>query len=282
MKKDFLTDREIHVVGIQRTGQHAITSWLIGHFENVCYRNCMSQLGERKGRTRGITPPFWYFESGKGEDWEVCESNIIKGGQDAIILGTEFTLNTGCIGLNPNLEREKAKMVDRSGHESFSKRQDYLIVIRNPYNQYSSIINWPKNRRLSKPQNFSTLWKSFARECVGETDHLPGPKRCVIYDNWFSSVDYRKDISDYLSVNHSDKRLNTVMKIGGGKDWGSSFDSMKRKNSAQSMKVLDRWKSSSGDERFLELLKDEELEDLANQLGFNKPSVGGGFEKSVC
>jgi len=50
----YLTDREIHVIGIQRTGQHAITSWILGHFDKVCYKNSMSQLGMRNGH--GVQP----------------------------------------------------------------------------------------------------------------------------------------------------------------------------------------------------------------------------------
>lgn len=47
-----------NVLGVQRTGQHAVISWIIGHFEKVAFKNNMSYSDNPK---RGLVPPFWYF-----------------------------------------------------------------------------------------------------------------------------------------------------------------------------------------------------------------------------
>jgi len=264
----YLTNREIHVIGIQRTGQHAITSWLIGHFESVCYKNHMSQKGSKK-TSIGIEPPFWYFSPSERDSWEVDTSELILPNQEAIILGTELI---NCeIGLNPNLSKQKLDIAKRSGFEKFSKKQNHILVIRNPYNHYASVLKWRRNKILSPYSTFSSSWIDMARECLGETNLIQGPKTVVNYDLWFSSQDERKRIANELELNFTDRRLNIVMKIGVGKLWGSSFDGMHKKHEAQDMNVLERWKRVAQDERFIRLLNNESVCDLAKKFGWEKP-----------
>lgn len=259
----YLVDREIHVIGIQRTGQHAITSWLIGHFDSVLYKNCMSQLGQQKNLD-GIEPPFWSF-SNKVEKRDI---DSFEPGYSTLILGTEFTIFD--MGLNPNIPKQKEELCNKFGVNDFSRRKDHILVIRNPYNQYSSILNWGKNRLLSPPKNFSRMWINMVKECVGDSNVFEN-KVVLIYDYWFKHSEYRRHIENSLGLSENDDRLNTVMKIGYGKSWGSSFDGMKSKKKAQKMSVLSRWESSKDDKRFVELCKDKELVNWAEDFGWECP-----------
>jgi len=256
-------DREIHVVGVQRTGQHAVTSWLIGHFDSVNYKNCMSQLGRKKGKMHGIEPPFWFFSNEKEE----YNNDSLKK-SDVVILGTEFTIYD--VGLNPELPVQKEDYCKKFFVDSFSEREDFVLVIRNPYNQYASILNWGMNRLLSHPNSFSNMWIKMAKECLSYTNNFEN-KVVLKYDDWFSNSSYRRDIEKRLDLIEDDSRLNVVMKIGGRKSWGSSFDGMKKKTNAQAMDVLNRWKVVKDDERFLRLLKNKELRDLSKELGLECP-----------
>jgi hypothetical protein len=262
----YLTEREINVVGIQRTGQHAITSWTIGHFDSVCYKNCMSQLGRRKGRSSGVESPFWLFEPKERDSW--IEANQIPKNQDAIVLGTEFTIFD--VGLNPAIPEQKKLICDFHGVDEFSKRRDNMLVIRNPYNQYASVLKWGKNKLLSSPGSFSKMWKKMANECIGITNFFEN-KVVVNYDCWFSDVEERKLIEGQLDLPRDDSRIDIVMKIGHGRSWGSSFDGMKTKKSAQKMNVLNRWESVKDDVRFIELCKDERLAELASSFDWERP-----------
>jgi hypothetical protein len=261
----YLTDREIHIVGVQRTGQHAITSWLIGHFGDVLYKNCMSQLGRTRGRMKGIELPFWYFKDGE-EGY--TETNEFIPTKDAIILGTEFTVYK--VGLNPNLEKEKKALCKSHKVDQFSKRRDNILVIRNPYNQYASVLNWGKNKMLSPTKSFSRMWVLMAKECAGETENIQD-RTTLIYDDWFEHSDYRRRIEEQLDLKRDDSRLNTVMKVGHGRSWGSSFDGMKTKKEAQKMDVLNRWKTVKDDQRFIDLCKNEELVEWAEEYGWSCP-----------
>jgi len=260
---NYLVDREIHVIGIQRTGQHAITSWLIGHFDSVFYKNCMSQLGQQKNVV-GIQPPFWSF-SGDDEKRGIKSFEI---GHSALVLGTEFTVFD--VGLNPKIPRQKEKLCHKFGADNFSKREDYVLVLRNPYNQYASILNWGKNRLLSPPKSFAKMWTKMAKECAGESNVFEN-RTTVIYDDWFEHPEYRRKIEERLDLPQNDDRLNTVMKIGHGRYWGSSFDGMEAKKEAQKMGVLNRWESSKDDDRFIELCKNEELVNWAGEYGWECP-----------
>ena len=265
----YLTDREIHVIGIQRTGQHAVTSWIIGHFDHVCYKNNMSQKGMRRGAKHGIQPPYWYFMPSVCDEWSVSDIPDIQE-DNIVVLGTEFTKYE--VGLNPKISTQREEMAARCGYDGFSRRQDYVLVIRNPYNHYASVLNWSRNKQLSPVKNFSKMWIAMAHECLGNTDCIPDPKIIVCYDDWFSSEEYRRDhVARQLDIELNDMRLNTVMKVGINKSWGSSFDGMKKKDSAQSMDVLNRWKTIKDDPRFIELCQNDELTELADEFGWSKP-----------
>jgi len=257
-----ITNREIHVVGIQRTGQHAITSWLIGHFDSVIYKNCMSQKGDRKGKV-GIEPPFWEYS--KSEEISRDLTNL-RLDNSAIILGTEFTIYD--VGLNSKILKQKEQYCKELNVEQFSEREDYVLVLRNPFNQYASILNWGRNKLLSSPENFSKMWVKMALECSGETENFKN-RTTLIYDDWFEHEDYRRRIEDQLDLPHDDSRLNAVMKIGHGRSWGSSFDGMKSKENAQKMDVLNRWKAVKDDPRFIELCKGRELVQWAEEFGWS-------------
>lgn len=256
-----ISEREIHVIGIQRTGQHAVTSWLIGHFDHVIYKNNMSQLGYRRKRV-GIQKPFLEFNT-TGKNW--VEIDELKK-CDALILGTEFTIFD--IGINPEINKQKQRIIKSYNLKKFSEKEDYLLVIRNPYNQYASILNWTFNKLLYPYDNFSTMWKKMARECLGHTNNFQN-KTIINYDKWFIDIEERIEIENKLSLKRDDSRLNTVMKIGYKNAWGSSFDGMKKSDNAQNMDVLNRWKNSASHENFKQLCNDQELKELANEFNWS-------------
>jgi hypothetical protein len=262
----YLTDREINVIGIQRTGQHAITSWIIGHFDSVCYKNNMSQLGQRRGRAHGVEPPFWLFEPKKRDEW--LDANEIPKDQDAIILGTEFSVYN--IGLNPFIPQHKRIICESHGVDQFSKKKDNVLVIRNPYNQFASILNWGRNKLLSNTPGFSAMWIRMANECLDRTNILEN-KTVVNYDKWFSSIEERELIEGKLDIPRDDSRINIVMKIGYHRSWGSSFDGMKAKKNAQKMNVLNRWETVKDNPKFIDLCKNDKITELAKEFGWEKP-----------
>ncbi|MGC1248712.1 MAG: hypothetical protein WA865_21070, partial [Spirulinaceae cyanobacterium] len=139
-----------------------------------------------------------------------------------------------------------------------SEKTINIIILRDPFNMW--VGNMP-GKKLHDPQ----LWKIYAQEFVGETNFLPN-KVCINYNKWFSSQDYRKEITDKLGVGFSDQGLNTVSNRGGG----SNFDGTKFDGQAQKMNVLGRWEESNNflkKRRLLRALsRDREMDRLVEKI----------------
>lgn len=120
----------------------------------------------------------------------------------------------------------------------------------------------PNNIGGVQPSRINQL-KSQIKQALGLEP--PQVKSCpmvfISFNEWFTSVDYRMQISNSLGLKFTDKNLNKVSSNGNG---GSSFDKVKFQDNAQKMKVLDRWKDFRGDSRFNRLL-DDELIDLSRE-----------------
>ena len=237
--KEYLTENEFHVLGVQRTGQHAIIGWLIGHFDKVCFRNGLSAFCNE--RHPGICPPYWYFNlNERNFQWRESQGKRIKGYQDAIILGTEFV--NPMLTMHRRFEEDKARLAKDAGFDNFSKNNTNIIVIRSPWNHLASVLSWKNKWYLKKKERFIDCWLMMARECLGITNNIHSPKLFIIFDKWFSDKNYRMELAKKLKIKFSDRGLNIVMPVGRARR-GSSFNTMEYNGDAQKMKVLDRWKS---------------------------------------
>lgn len=260
----YLVENEVHILGLQRTGQHGIISWLMGHFDKVVFKNGMTPLQDKQ--KRGVEPPFRYFDLTKEvrlNKWEESDSKKIRPNQEAFFLGTEYLWPK--IDLNPSLESDKKTLCEINGAEEFSEKQHYFIVLRSPYNHLASLIKWKGQWGMSK--RFAKCWVAFAKECVGETDIIPHPKTVILYDKWFTDEEYRRQIVEKAGIGPlNDRTLGQVMRIGAGRRWGSSFDSMEYKHDAQKMDVLNRWKAYEDNEFFIKIMGNKALRNLSEQL----------------
>ena len=263
----YLTEYEIHVMGLQRTGQHALVAWVTGHFDKVCFRNSVPRKHDIN-----LIPEWWYFDLTDNDNftWKTQKEGIIKEGQDAIILGSEFRNDP--IKLHHGLEKEKKEMANKAGFDEFSRYQYYLPVIRTPWNHLASVLSWKKRWFFKHKERFTTAYINMAREYLGITNNLPSPKIFIKYDDWFASKEYREGLSKQMGLPFSDKGLNIVMPIGWGKK-GSSFDEMELKIRAQDMRVLERWKKyQNNNVEFKDVLKMRpELLELSHKIFGDPP-----------
>lgn len=109
-------------------------------------------------------------------------------------------------------------------------------------------------------------WKAYAHEFLGETNYLPD-RVSVSYNDWFSSTEYRRSLSNRLQVKFNDKGLQLVARHGpNGWNELESFDGLKYDGAAQQMKVLERWRNYQDDPFFHELVLDPELLDLSVRI----------------
>ena len=110
------------------------------------------------------------------------------------------------------------------------------------------------------------MWKTHAREFLGETDYL-GKKILLKYNDWFRDAAYRAGIAEALGTD-----LPATHPAGeralAGVPWNgkSQFDRRRFDGGAQEMKVLERWKEMTEDPVYGDVFADEELTVLARRL----------------
>lgn len=274
----YLFEKEINISGVQRTGQHAIISWVAGNFNNVIFKNSVSPeiYGRKRNlRTMNDVPTFLFnFCENRYEISDVEKTKYdFENKVDAIIIGTEYKSNN--IELNRSIDEEKQEISKKLGFNGFSKERKNILTIRSPYNHLASLLKWNeryyRHRKQYHPTclNFKKIWITIADEYLGNNNKIPSPKMVVKYDDWFSDINYRKEICNFIETPFSDKGLNIVMRIGRGGQWGSSFDGMKLKESAQKMDVMERWKKYINHDLFREIILDQELKSKS-ELIFGK------------
>ncbi|MFW5890971.1 MAG: hypothetical protein ACOCUI_02030 [bacterium] len=154
------------------------------------------------------------------------------------------------------LEEEKTL-----GHFKIKKN---IIVLRDPYNTGSSIINY-KNKTVYKTpdhiKKWIKLWIMYAKEFCGETNYIKDNLN-VNYNLWFQSKVYRKKISKNINGKFTDESLDVVTDAGGG----SSFSGILKNGEASSMKVLERWKENRDNELFKIIRNNKEIKRLSNKI----------------
>ena len=163
------------------------------------------------------------------------------------------------------------KRANENGHsvDTFSKKQIFIPVIRSPHNHAASCLKWRGNKHfINQPENFTLLWKSYAKEYLGITHCIPNISVPINYDLWFSNKEYRKSSFDKMGIDvaYSDRNLNKVLRFGKG----SSFDGRFKDNKAQEMKILDRWRFFINDKvvnsHYIKMLNDPELIELSEKI----------------
>lgn len=224
---------EIRVFALRRSGHHGLLHWLRGHFTGeVRLQNNVSILAAGDSHAYNVS-------ADKGDS------------RDAFIFNVE----------NPDLETVERDLRENSWqtHQGTSQKIHNILFLRDPYNRLASrIAAWSRDTKWGDTiQREMLLWKQSAREFLGKTRLLPPGTLMVSYNEWLLSVDYRREISQKLGLEFSDKLFHYVEEVG-----SSSFDPKKL---AQEADLLGRWEGFSKNVGYLSLL-DSEMLDLADEI----------------
>jgi len=256
---EYLTEKTIHVCGMNRCGQHGISSWLLGTFDHAIYKNNLSCCKPSNSSFKiNHNPPgrkwrYQHFAKGekKKSDIEVLDYHY-RDKRQAIVLGSENSSPESFARIYDKfykdeekglLERLKQTNPEYENLRSISPKSFFIFILRSPWNHITSAFFWRSLRhRINGPKTFSSLWIGYAEEFLGITNHIPENFIPIIYDQWFVDIDYRKNICKQLDVEFTDRRLNVITQYGGG----STFENKKR---GQNLKTLDRWERSFKEEK---------------------------------
>ncbi|MGK7957559.1 MAG: hypothetical protein AB4063_20225 [Crocosphaera sp.] len=267
--------KSIRVIGMRRSGNHAIINWLLGQVpKDTIFLNDL-RPGLRQFR-QGINTSF--FKKLR----KVLEQNSFK---DIVIHSYEDIELASLSNLYYNLMRliyfgKTGKNID-------------ILILRDPYNTMASRIKAtqiesdytlsPLERWSSCEEKYNSnyrnyyykdfmmvenpnltpidLWLQYAREFIGETNYLK-TKVCLNFNRWFSDSLYRQELANQLQITFTDSNLNKVTSYGKG----SSFDGSVYDGNAQTMNLLERWKYYSQNQKYLSMVKSQELEFYSQEI----------------
>ncbi|MGD1949914.1 MAG: hypothetical protein ACFB14_09735 [Leptolyngbyaceae cyanobacterium] len=242
--KKVINQKEIRFIGLRRSGNHAVLHWLRAQIPNAKFLNNVSV----------DTSPFRHYHlhfPHKGfhdEAWGKFQP------KDCFIYSYEDHSLAA-------IARSRTETRHNLYVGKTQARYD-VLVLRDPFNLLASRL---KKEYLDVKTNDSSLvemWIEHAKEYLGETNYLTNQKVVINYNRWFSEADYRQEIAAALNLDFSDAGLDYVSSYGGG----SSFDEQGMSGNAQTMNVTCRWQTFAEDERFLSLIRNEELLHYADKI----------------
>jgi len=227
----------ISVSGIRRSGNHAISIWLINHFDEIRFFN----------NIQNINNPVNY------EDYIQYDNHLLKLNMDR---HNESDNNTFMpFNLLFGFENHSIDDINKKSDELEINHK--ILIIRDPINNIASLLKYQGN--LIPIPHFRKLWKEYAITAINNNDN---DFIIVLYDKWFSDYQYRRNIEHQMRISECDGGLNRIHRTGRG----SSFDGLKKQGHAQNMNVHKRWWDYRKNSLYLSILNDDELLDLRHKL----------------
>lgn len=238
------------VIGVKRSGHHAIIHWICRQSNPSFHVNNLSfgfdalhgPTNVKHPHIDNITNALVYRDDDK-LDFKVPYEEVLRGNYNTAVYSAEDKKFDLCAEIMP----KKIKC------SNFT----YVIVARDPYNFIASRL---KNN--SGPMKYRwpaqiEVWKDHIRTCLNNRNIID-----INFNKWFLDVDYRKFISESLEIPFTDEGLNEIRT---GK---SSFDGRRFNGSAQEMEVLNRWQIYKNDNSYWNLIDDEVIELSKKYFGF--------------
>lgn len=270
--------------GMGRSGTHAIAAWLLPQIRPFVQlddmnasqpgrKECFSYENYKRIREEvRATGHESHFQmpttdaNGTTYDWNTTEQirnvNYAVGGW--IPFTDQHNLLIHVESVNPQWVGEKIR--EYKGNEI-----DYKVIalVRNPFNHMASLWQAPQVMAASDPVDENPrfpplikLWKLQTREALNVTTHMGDGddtnKIICIYDLWFSSTKFRKNLSDQLGVEWNDEGLDKVIIHGESHFHGTQ-------NSTRTWRVLHRYEHYADNADFVSLF-DKEVVDLWSQV----------------
>lgn len=267
MEQTELTEQEIHqeneirLVGISRSGNHAVVNWIINQLEgSYCFLNCTEPKHNPFITARPLDDNGIVYKTNIKDFALEKEQQGILSKKDFLIYNHEDCF-LGSLN-KKKLQETHQKWVGRSG-----TRKDVLIL-RDPFNVFASrikagLLRGHYTHHGAKPISLLTLkriYKQHAREYLGEKNNLRN-KVNVNFNFWTVDEAYRKEIATRLEIPFSDRGFKEVPQVAGG----SSFDGIKFSGAADKMNVHSRWKQFAEDQDYRQMF-DEELVELTRKI----------------
>jgi len=228
-----IAEKEIRVVGLSRSGNHAVINWILKqHNTEHIFINAVLPFQD----------PFDFTAEAKRDT--------------SLLL---YTYENVPVDYVTSREFEKAK---RDSYAIKAKNTYVLLILRHPLNlfasRYKSGIKGPSSRIL----NETDLWIMHAKWFLSKRQHNDINTIFINFDKWVACKQYRAEIINSLGITFSDEGKEDVSQYGGG----SSFDGLDYDKKASKMNILNRWQDFSGQQAYERIIQNKALLDLAERI----------------
>lgn len=261
----YRNDLEIWVYHLKRGGGHAVINWICSNLDRQVLHLNNAFSKPLKARWRGerifrrVTEPQRFGGPGKRLYNIHLDPSAgyrdVAGMHKQVLVTNVENMRLQRVAREPLLSGRAERLIGRS------RERMTVLVLRDAFNTFASVRRGKPRMRARLQRFYATEWKSYAREFLGETSHLPNDTIKVNFNAWFSDPDYRRRMAETLNLDHSDRGLGDVAADGGG----SSFSGRDYDQRAQDMKVLERWRQLVDDPVYLAAF-DEETVELSNRI----------------
>ena len=264
------------IAAMKRSGQHGVVNWLAQQMPHdvIHFNDCHNGWDKSKLLPmKDAMAVFYSWDQSEHchtvknyfHDWKLDLDKSKQLVLDFYISAqnNKFKNIKSCLY---NVEDFNLEIYDEKKFDNFEQLQNRqkILLVRSAKNFVGSCLQ----RKVDPPDAGATdvadflrermkLWKQHAHAALDDTNDW----YTIKFDDWFSSIEYRKEICKDLDLHFTDNGLNNVMNFGSG----SSFDRQSFDKKAQSMKVLERWKQYHDQDELMSYI-DEEVKELNKKL----------------
>jgi hypothetical protein len=247
-------ETSIRIVGMSRSGNHAIIHWLLRALDGRrwCFLNCVEPGADPWATARPMDDGRRWVASGDALLPGSKGASPPTGYRDYLIRSYEDTF------LKPVFGTDHHDAGAGGGGIGASGRCLDVLILRDPFNLFAS------RRRsatgLVNERVAMRIWKQHARTFLAGRF---GRRRLVTisYNAWVADDAYRRRTAAALGLSNSPEGLGRVASCNGG----SSFDGLSLANRPERMRVLERWQHYADDHQFFALF-DDEAQRMATRL----------------
>lgn len=243
--------REWRVIGLSRSGNHAILQWLMAQLPgSYAFLNCTEGQHNPYATVRPMDDGCFYRSNIPGYDFEAEAAGRFTPKDTLIFSHEDSFLRRAC---SDTFEQHHDDWIGPS-----AERGD-ILILRDPYNLFASRLRSPTG--LVPPKSAMRIWKQHAQQAVNGGGQLRHNPVIIAYNRWFRDENYRRHIAEQLGLDFTDAGRLEVAACNGG----SSFDGMAYRHHADRMRVLRRWEHYMDDPEYMALF-DEPTMRLARQV----------------
>jgi hypothetical protein len=200
----YVNDTELRIVGMSRSGNHAIINWIIRQASGrLCFLNCAEPKANPFARARRLVHGAPYIVNYDGFDIESERQGLFS--RKAYLLHSYEDCFLGTVN-NPAFA---------TCHEAWvgaSRRRVDVLILRDPFNLFAS-------RRKAgigsvSPRVAQRIWKQHAREFLGVRRYLNDPRVAINYNAWTCDRGYRRAIAARLGLTFTDAGADVAPAFG--------------------------------------------------------------------